>query len=178
MEFIICSANLVFVVEPKVNRLWKTKGLVHSIFMKRISSTEYTEWQRQLSGELSIMIEKLAQSGVPSRTKLWCTHHESAEYTPPISTLPLYVFCDITYDDTCNYYVYNVHLHEYMCTVLIFFSNLSMANDSDLIGGYMRKLLARYDSIRWVELRYTDKKRKLIFPHILGNSEWSSCKVI
>ncbi len=25
---------------------------------------------------------------------------------------------------------------------------------------------------------YTDKKRKSNFPHIYGNSEWSSCKVI
>jgi hypothetical protein len=173
MEIITCSANLVFVVQPTVNRLWKTKGLVLSIFMKRISPTEYTEWQRQLSGELSIMIEKLAQAGDGGGCTPTLFHYYTitykvvvyapweCRYTPFISTLHLYVLCDFTYDYTHrDLPLLCVHVQMYisMSTSVQYcvniFLNLSMANDSDLIGGYMRKLLARYDSIRWVEPRY------------------------
>ncbi len=102
MEIIICSANLAF-VEPKVNRLWKTKGLVHSIFMKRISPTEYTEWQWPLFGMHSIMIEKLARlvrvgGARPSPFTISTMTYKAevyapweCRYTPPIPILPLYV---------------------------------------------------------------------------------------
>ncbi len=69
-------------------------------------TTEYTEWQRPLSGVHSVMMEKLSQAGegagvhahplllyLLSRTKFWCTLqlrgqiHSPYFYSTPICTL-------------------------------------------------------------------------------------------
>ncbi len=67
-------------------------------------STEYSEWQRPLSGVDSIMMVKLAQAGegggcTPTPFHYIYPHLQSCgvrsswkgRFTPPISTLPLYV---------------------------------------------------------------------------------------
>jgi hypothetical protein len=67
--------------------------------MKRILSTEYTEWQRQLSGELSIMIEKLAQAG------------ESGGSTP----IPFhYIYHHVQSCGVCTMRVQNILLHLFL----------------------------------------------------------------
>jgi hypothetical protein len=71
-----------------------------------VATTEYTDWQRPLSGVHSVMLEKLAHAGegggmhfhplsvyLPSLTKLWCTLqlrgqiHSPDFYSTPICTL-------------------------------------------------------------------------------------------
>ncbi len=70
-----------------------------------VNSTEYTEWQRPLSGVHSIMMEKNFQAGgggarPPPFTVSTITYKvgmyapaERADTLPPVSTLPLYVLC-------------------------------------------------------------------------------------
>jgi hypothetical protein len=67
------------------------------------SLTEYTEWQRPLSGAHSVMMEKSAQAGeggggvhthslsinILSRTKLWCTLQLRGQIL--YCTLPLFL---------------------------------------------------------------------------------------
>ncbi len=72
-----------------------------------VCTTEYTEWQRPLSGAHSVMMEKLAQAGegwgFTSILFHYIYHHIQScsvgsswqgRYTPPISSLPLDVLCD------------------------------------------------------------------------------------
>jgi hypothetical protein len=145
---------------------------------KRISPTEYTERQRPLSGVHSIMIEKLAQAGDGggcTPTPSYIYHHVQScgvrsmrvqIHSPYFYSTPI---CTLWFHPRQHLPLLCVHVQMYISMstsvqyCVYIFLNLSMANDSDLIGGYMQKLLARYDSIRWVELRYTDKKENLFF---------------
>jgi hypothetical protein len=75
-----------------------------------VSSPQYTEWQRPLSGVHSIMMEKWAQAGeegggVHAHHPFHYIYHHvqscgvrsrwEGRYTPPVSTLPQYELCGV-----------------------------------------------------------------------------------